>query len=112
MNLESLPPGYEEEKPFDAGDRADVKDARKAVERITLRRNGVVKILMSDPDGRRWIKELLNECHIYSTSFSPEPMRMAFAEGERNVGLKILATVVAAAPAEYNFSLTEEYDND
>lgn len=44
---------------------------------------------------------------MWRSSFAVEPLAMAFAEGERNIGLKITAEVIEAAPTEYATMLRE-----
>lgn len=53
--------------------------------------------LMAEPAGRRWLYNLLGFCHVYSTSFRTNALSMAHDEGQRSVGLKILADAEEAA---------------
>ena len=46
--------------------------------------------LMSDKRGRRFMWRLLTSSGIYRSSFNVEPLAMAFAEGQRNTGLKLV----------------------
>lgn len=67
----------------------------KAKEEIRLR---LIAEFLSTKDGREWMYELLSDCHIYSPSHVPgDPCSTAFREGERNIGLRILADV----PTDY-----------
>jgi hypothetical protein len=45
--------------------------------------------------------DLLEQCHVFQTSFSTNALSMAAAEGERNIGLILLGEIMAACPAEY-----------
>lgn len=51
---------------------------------------------MADPAGRRWLRELLANCHVWQTSFATNALRMAAAEGERSVGIFVLAEMEQA----------------
>jgi hypothetical protein len=65
---------------------------------------------LAEPVGRRWFYDRFAACHIYSTSFSKTAMEMAFYEGERNVGLQLVAEVTAASPELYMLMLKEVED--
>jgi hypothetical protein len=62
---------------------------------------------MAEPSGREYIYDLLASCHIYSTSFAHNALTMAFAEGERNIGLRLGADITEAAPDLYLTMLRE-----
>lgn len=63
----------------------------KAKEEIRLQ---LIAKFLSTKDAREWMYELLSGCHIYSPSHVPgDPCSTAFNEGERNVGLKIVADI-------------------
>lgn len=64
--------------------------------------------VMSDPAGREYLYDLLASLHIYSTSFSTDPLIMAFNEGQRNVGIRLTADLVEAAPDMY-LQMLKEY---
>jgi hypothetical protein len=63
--------------------------------------------LMGDPAGRRWVYGLLSECHIWHTSMANNAIRMAFLEGERSQGLRLLAEVTEANPDMFLTMLKE-----
>jgi len=54
--------------------------------------------LLGDPAGRRWVWGLLSECHVWHTSMSGNAMRLAFLEGERSQGLRLLGDIQEANP--------------
>jgi hypothetical protein len=56
---------------------------------------------MGSQAGRGWMFELLAGCHVYETSFSTNALSMAYHEGERNVGLKLVAALAVACPERY-----------
>ena len=51
------------------------------------------KQLFETPQGQRVLNQVLEWCHIMQTSMHKEAMVMAFQEGERNIGLRIMATL-------------------
>lgn len=53
---------------------------------------------MSTPAGRRWLYNLLGFCHIYTSNFRTNALAMAHGEGERNVGLFVVADLAEASP--------------
>jgi hypothetical protein len=97
----------DEDRPYDAGDPKDVKAAIKAAQRWDDKRDNVVKSIMSSEDGRRWIREFLELCHVGASSFSIDALRMAYLEGERNVGTVFMANVMNAAPDLYMLMMAE-----
>jgi hypothetical protein len=56
---------------------------------------------MSTIPGRAWVWGLLEACHVFATSHTANALNTAFAEGERNIGLRILNDVMAACPDQY-----------
>lgn len=90
------------EQPFDTADPEQVNAARKKSAR--LRREGLefVKALMDTPQGRYWMYGILDFCHMYQTPFTPgDQHTTSFKLGEQNVGTRLLADVMAAAPDQY-----------
>jgi hypothetical protein len=57
-----------------------------------------IKWLMDSKRGRRIMWRLLARTGIYMTSFSTNAMQMAYREGERSVGLDLLADVHLVSP--------------
>ena len=54
-----------------------------------------IRALMKLPAGRRVVWRLLEQAGVWRSVFNPEPLRMAFAEGQRNLGLWLLDWVMA-----------------
>ena len=70
----------------------------------------VIRKLMSDQTGRRWIWLELSQMHIFETInfFGEDAERKTyFAGGERNVGLRLLANVMRLCPREYVLAMEE-----
>lgn len=60
-----------------------------------------LKWLMSSKRGRRVVWRLLDRAGIFRLSFNTNAMAMAFAEGNRNEGLRILALIHTLCPELY-----------
>lgn len=65
-----------------------------------------LKWLMADARGRRFLWRLLDQTHVFRTSFTGDS-RTFFNEGERNIGLKHLASVNEHCPEHYLSMLKE-----
>ena len=52
--------------------------------------------MLGDPAGRRWIWGMLSECHVWQTSMASNALRLAFLEGERSQGLRLLGEIQEA----------------
>ena len=88
-------------------DSRAVKQQRR-VARIRRRDQlALLRKFMAEPAGRAWAYDLMSACHQFSTSFATNALSMAFREGERNVGIKILADLTEAAPDLYLQMLKE-----
>ena len=57
--------------------------------------------LMGTEGGRRFVNRFLEKTHVFHSTFSTDPLQMAFSEGERNIGLWLMAQIEADAMNEY-----------
>jgi hypothetical protein len=87
--------------PPNAADRKSVRRLEKAAKFAESQRQQTITTLMSTSFGREWIWDILASCHCFVTTFSGDALTSAFAEGERNVGLRILADILVACPEQY-----------
>jgi len=78
-----------------------VRAAEKAAKVVELQRREVISGIMSVGPGRKWMCELLESCHCFATSFSDIGLRMAFCEGQREVGIRLLSDIMSACPDQY-----------
>jgi hypothetical protein len=62
---------------------------------------------LSMPVARRYMWRVLEACHTFGTSYSDNPYRMAFQEGERNIGIKLLADIMRYCPQQYSVMMQE-----
>lgn len=71
-----------------------------------------LKWLMSSKRGRRIVWRLLDRTGVFRLSFNTNAMTMAFAEGNRNEGLRTLAQIHALCPELYHVMVKEQtHDN-
>lgn len=68
--------------------------------------------IMAFRRGRAFVYRILEQCGIYRTSFASDAMAMAFREGERNVGLRLLAEVTEVSPEKYYTMLKEARERE
>jgi hypothetical protein len=97
---------------YNAAERRDVRRAEKADRLWEKDRHEFIRGVMALGPGRRWILEVLELCHIFRTTFSGEALTSAFAEGERNVGLRILGDVISSCPDQYIQMMREKNARD
>ena len=76
---------------YNAASRKDVRRLEKQARIDEVERIDTVRTLMATTGGRRWVHDLLVRCHVFASSFSLDAKEMAFREGERHVGLHVLA---------------------
>jgi hypothetical protein len=88
-------------------DERKVRQQRR--EARVIRRGQLEQLVkfMQDPHGRKYIYDLLASVGIYSTTFSANALTMAFREGERNIGLRLVADLTEASPELYLMMLKE-----
>lgn len=92
---------------FNASDPKDVKDRNRDIRIAEKRRSEMVGAIMDLPHGREYFFELLEFCKIGHSPFASNALIMAHSCGEMNVGLKIQADLLSAAPEQYLKMLEE-----
>ncbi len=93
---------------YNADDEKQVKKARKQAQFDEALKLDVIKGVMGTIPGRQWIYDMLNSAHMFHTTFIlGSPDGSAFAEGERNHGLRLLVDVQNAAPDLYLLMVQE-----
>ena len=92
---------------YNAANRKDVRRAEKQARIDFHARLEMTRTLMSTTTGRQWMYELLNDCHVFISSFNPSAPDMAFAEGKRLIGLRLFNEVTEAAPDQYVMMMRE-----
>lgn len=66
-----------------------------------------IKWLMGSKRGRRIMWRQLERAGVFKLSFNTNAMMMAFAEGSRNEGLKMLNLIHEACPEQYHTMVRE-----
>src|SRR5262249_3948810 len=87
--------------PYNAAERKDIRKAEKQEKLKEQQRHEIMATLMSLAPGRAWICDILEACHIFASSYTQSASAMAFAEGERNVGLRLLNDIMSSCPDQY-----------
>lgn len=94
--------------PLDTQSQAAAKsDKDTRAKRILDTEESDFKWLMGRKQGRRIIWRQLERAGVFRLSFNPNAMQMAFAEGNRNEGLRTLAAIHAHCPELYPTMLKE-----
>lgn len=84
-------------------------EARKRV--LRQQEIGDLKWLMSSPRGRRFVWRLLDLSGPFRLSFDTNAMKMAFNEGNRNLGNQLLNEVMKLCPELYPVMVKERQDD-
>lgn len=93
---------------YNADDVKQVKKARKKAEIDEAIKFDEIKRWLSTAPGRMLMYSYLETAHIFGTTFiQGSPDGSAFAEGERNHGLRMLADVQSASPDLYMTMIQE-----
>ena len=87
--------------PYDASNRKQIRQAEKAAAVMERDRIEFLHNCLSTIQGRTWFYSLLADCHCFSQPPSFNPHQDYFALGERNVGLRIFAEIIAHCPDQY-----------
>lgn len=73
---------------------------------------GDVKWLMSSRRGRRIVWRILERCGVFRLSFNSNSMTMAFNEGQRNEGLRLLSLIHQLCPELYPVMVREQNERN
>lgn len=98
--------------PLDLAGQARAKadrDTRARLDRET--EAGDIKWLMASKRGRRIVWRQLDRAGVFRLSFNTNAMTMAFAEGCRNEGLRVLALVHELCPELYPVMVKEQNEH-
>lgn len=86
---------------YNAGNPEAVQGRARRLRREQGEADQALRNLLRTTPGRRWMWQLLASCHVFASTFRADPYTTAFGEGERSVGLRLLADVMRVAPEEY-----------
>ena len=89
-----------------AADPVKVKDAGRKAKDVRRQEMDDIKFILSDRRGRRFYWRYLAECGVFQSSFTGNSETF-FREGQRNVGLKLMADLNEADPKVYSVMVEE-----
>ena len=91
-------------------DTVDAEERKRKAEDRRRQHVEDFKHVVSDERGRRFMWNLLGDCGVFRTSFR-NSSEMAFLEGQRNIGLKLIDLIHAESPETYLLMLQEQRKN-
>lgn len=81
----------------DVGSAEERREREHKLEKVAERAN--IRFVLSDKRGRAFVRGMLSRCGVFRCSFDRSSGEAtAFREGERNIGLALLAKVTEHAP--------------
>lgn len=96
------------EGPFDLREQERAEAERATREEYDrLDRVNEIKWIMGNEIGRRFMWRILEQAGVFRSTFSNDALTMAFAEGNRNEGLRQLAMIHEVCPEMYPVMLKE-----
>lgn len=90
------------EKPLvkNAADESQIRSAEVKKKIQEDNEHNDLKYILDSEQGRRFIWKQLERCGVFKSSFTGSS-ETYFLEGQRNIGLKLLADVMACDPQAY-----------
>jgi len=96
-------------EPVDVAEQGDVQTRNRSLKDRQREQDAAIAAFMSHKQGRAWVWDLLSACGLYRVSArAGDPHMTYFHEGERNVGLRVLAQLQRTCPEHYK-TMTEEH---
>lgn len=96
---------------YNAADEKDVNNARKKAARLRKEELEFVSAIMSSPQGRKWMLNMLTTCKTFTNPIIPGDTHFTYHNiGEQNIGKKLLQDVNDAAPDQYILMMKEARD--
>lgn len=100
-----------EHEPLDPDSQVTAEQALAEAARLKKEKEVAdLKWLMGHEEGRRIAWRLLEEAGVFRSSFSMDGLQMAFSEGNRNQGIKLLAEIHEHCPVRYTQMVKEQKD--
>ncbi len=96
---------------YDASDEGQVEAARRKADQIREGELADLRAVLATRQGRRLVWRYLTRCGVFKTSMTGSSQTF-FLEGQRNVGLWLLADINAADPAAYVQMLAESHEGE
>ena len=92
---------------YNAANRQSIRAAEKLAKVDEAKRQAVIVALCDHADGRQYLWEELEFAHIFQSTMSESRAQMAFLEGQRSMGLRLLGTIMQYAPARFTLMMEE-----
>ena len=96
--------------PYDASNRKDIRRAEKDAKLDETMRIDFLRAAMSTIQGRAFFHDFLEFCHLFADPFTGDALIEAYRKGERNVGLRTFADLLAHCPDYYIQMVKEAND--
>lgn len=96
---------------YNASDESQVNERRDKERIETLQSREDMKVIMRQPEGRRVLKRIIDQCGMYRSSFTGNSETF-FREGARNVGLYLHAEMLDADSDNLLIILQEKLEED
>ena len=87
-------------KPYVHDDPDAIRQAKVNASVLEKMRRDDISALMAMPEFRRYVWWLLEQSHVFRTSFTGNSETF-FREGERNIGLKVFLEINQECPEHY-----------
>lgn len=84
-----------------ASDPKQVKDAGKAEKRERRREDNALRAVLATAEGREVLRRYLTFCRVFHEIYPDHAEKMAFYEGNRAVGLRMMKDIKAVDPAAW-----------
>ena len=95
---------------YNATNRKDIRNAEKDSLADETMRIDFLRAAMSTIQGRAFFHDFLEFCHLFADPFSGDALLEAYRKGERNVGLRTFADLLAHCPDYYIQMVKEAND--
>lgn len=86
---------------MNAADEQQLADSKKRNKAGRDQELDDLRTVLGTPQGRRFYWRTLGECGIYRTSYTGSSNSTCFNEGKREIGLRLMADLMEAAPEKY-----------
>lgn len=95
---------------YDPNDPESVASAERLRAVREQRCRADLRAVLDTAEGRRFVWRVLERGAAFRASYDPDnPLRMAFAEGRRSIGLWLLAELQAAEPVSFPALMAESW---
>ena len=97
---------------FNASDTRHLREAKKQAVATRDRDERVIHKIMSDPEGRAYLHDLLVYCSVFQTPFTGSAATTDFNCGMQSIGLKLIGEINQYASDQYIMMMREQSDKE